>query len=202
MKILCLTVLTLFALTLAGGFLSPAKAQALGRGRGCSVDSVVTNNVNWLKQPLKSGGTNIVNVTAVSNQANRLASYAVGELKITAAPFPSGAGKPFPTGPYTLGGNLTQYFSDRTYGLPNAGMGLSLTQYPFAAQKTDQLGLEMTNTSGTVTFTLNSWGGTKINLNDIRCVQGVLLGYTYGDIESIYVISLTREFRPNGPDIK
>jgi hypothetical protein len=195
--ILCVALVSLFALSLTGAFFSPSKAETPGAPppAPCSVSSVVTDNVNWLRQTPK-GGTNIVRVSAVSDQPNRVASYAEGQVAIVASPFPPAAGKPFPTKGYSLGGTLTQYFSDRKFGL-NSGPGLSLAQYPFAPQKTDQLGIMIADT-GAITLTLISWSGTNINLTGVSCAGGVLYGLTNTNpTQSFYVISLTREFQAN-----
>ena len=201
--ILCLSILTLSALTLAGQSFSPSGRKPLSgvtAPTGCSVASLIMEHVNWLKQKTQ-GGTNVVRVTAASNQKNRVVTYAEGELKITGSPFPSGAGQPPPTGPYTLGGTLIQYFSDRKFTLP-AKTGLSLDQYPFSPQKTDQLGISI-STTGNITLTLKSWGNTNLNLTGVDCASGVLYGLTNTNpSQSLYVISLSKDFQANAPIIK
>lgn len=177
---------------------SIAGAAAAAPSPAC-VANLLAEYVSWLKQP-SPNGTNVVRVTAVSNQKNRLVSYADGTLAITSAPFPAGPGQPAPTGPYTLSGTLTQYFSDRKYGLPTSG--ITIPTYPFSPQKTDQLGLSI-STGGQVVLTLKSYGNKNIDLVGVDCAGGVLYGLTNtAPNQSFYVISLSKETQNNPPIIK
>ena len=170
---------------------------ALAPAPGC-VESMVLDHVAWLQQPSPKGAR-VVRVTIASNQRNGLVSYSEGTLAIDSAPFPPGPGQPA-SNAYTLGGTLTQYCSDRKFGLPSGG-GVSIPTQPFSPQKTDQLGLTMA-TSGKVVFTLKSWGNKTIDLVGVDCAGGVLYGLTdTGRSQSFYVISLRKDTLENQPPV-
>lgn len=171
---------------------------AIAPSPGC-VENLLSEYINWLNQSAPNG-THIVRVTAASNQKNRLVSYSEGTLSITVAPFPSGAGQPKPTGPYTLAGTLTQYFSDRKFGLQNGGIAIPV--YPFSPQKTDQLGLSI-STGGQIVLTLKSYNNKSISLTGVDCAAGVLYGLTNtSPTQSFYVISLSKDTEEKQPQIK
>jgi hypothetical protein len=154
--------------------------------RSCSAAGVIADHVKWLAQ----GSGHVVRATAVSNQRNRLASYAEGELTITGQPFPgSGA-------PTFLGGVLKQYFSDRRFDLPASGAA-SVPRYPFSPTATDSTSLNL-DTNGSITLTLKSWGNTSVRLTDVSCAAGVLHGVTDNTtgIRSFYAISFSKEKKP------
>ena len=151
------------------------------------VVSFLADYVKWLQQT-PTGKTNIVRVAAASNQPNRLVTYAEGTLALNTGAFPPGPGQI-----WALTGTLTQYFSDRKYGLPSSGGGISLAQYPFSPNKTDQLGLD-TDVTGGIKLTLKSYNNTVINLTGVSCSAGVLYGLTNtSPLQSFYVISLSKD---------
>jgi len=175
-----------------------AAVATVATAPGC-VEAMVSEHVNWLQQQAPNG-THVVRVTAASNQRNGLVSYSEGLLTISSAPFPPGPGQP-PSNSYTLAGTLTQYFSDRKFGMPS-GSGISLPTNPFAPQKTDQLGLSI-STSGQVSLTLKSWGNKSVGLTGVDCASGVLYGLTNtGRHQSFYVISLRKDTLENPPPVK
>jgi hypothetical protein len=147
----------------------------------CSAPQLVAQHAQWLGASTQ----NVVRVTAVSNQNNRLASYAEGELSVTGRPIPGAKAVTY------LGGTLEQFFSDRRYGLPQKG-GVEIAQYPFSPRATDRISLSMTS-EGKVSLTLTSWNNAVVPLTDVRCVAGVLYGLAAN--QSLYVISMAREVR-------
>lgn len=168
----------------------PAVAAPPPPPQPCSASALVTEHANWLGQ----GKQNVVRVTAVSNQRNRLASYAEGTLAVTGSPFPKGPGGAG-GGPTILGGTLKQYFSDRAHSTATKG-GVYADSHPFSPSKTDSLGLSLT-TAGAVTLTLKSWGGTNLKLSGVDCAGGVLYGMTETSVPSFYVISPSKEKAAN-----
>ena len=171
---------------------TPRPAAAAPPPQPCSAAALVAEHANWLGQ----GRQNVVRATAVSNQRNRLASYAEGVLAVTGTPFPKGPGGAG-GGPTVLGGTLKQYFSDRTHSAPPAGGGVTVDRHPFSPSKTDALWLSLT-TAGSVTLTLKSWGGTSIKLSGVDCAGGVLYGLTETSVPSFYVISLSKDKTTSG----
>jgi hypothetical protein len=148
------------------------------------VVSFLADYVNWLQQK-PQGKTNIVHVALASNQPNRLVTYSEGTLTLNPGAFPPGPGQVA-----ALTGTLRQYFSDRRF---NTLGGLSLGQYPFAPDKTDQLGLD-TDVTGEIRLTLKSYNNTVINLTSVTCGAGVLSGLTNtSPLQSLYVISLSKD---------
>ena len=183
---------------LDGSTTGAAVAAAGAPAPGC-VEGLVSEHVNWLQQQAPNG-THVVRVTAASNQRNGLVSYSEGVLTIGSSPFPPGPGQPA-SNSYTLAGTLTQYFSDRKFGMPGGG-GISLPTHPFAPQKTDQLGLSI-STGGQVVLTLKSWGNKSVSLTGVDCASGVLYGLTNtGRNQSFYVISLRKDTLENPPPVK
>jgi hypothetical protein len=159
-----------------------AVAAPLSTTADCSATNLIADHINWLKR----GRNKQVLVTAVSNQQNRLVSYAAGYLKLSAEPFP---GEPQQD---ALGGTLKQYFSDRKFALPPKDPSIAVNQHPFSPTMTEQLGLSLSS-AGSIMLTLRSWGNTNINLTGVRCAGGVLYGLTDTTTPSFYVISLTKE---------
>lgn len=148
----------------------------------CWAIGLIADHISWLKR----GRNKQVRVTAVSNQQNRLVSYAAGYLKLSAEPFP---GEPQQD---VLSGTLKQYFSDRKFALPPKDPSIPINQHPFSPTMTDQLGLSISS-SGSIMLTLRSWGNTNINLTGVNCAGGVLYGLTNTPMPSFYVISLSKE---------
>jgi hypothetical protein len=151
----------------------------------CSTTQLISQHVQWLN----AAKQNVVRVTAVSNQNNRLASYAEGELAITGQPFPGAKAVTY------LGGTLEQFFSDRRYGLPSKG-GVEVPQYPFSPKSTDKVSLSVTS-EGSVSLSLKSWNNAVLKLTDVRCAAGVLYGFTdnASGPKSFYLISMARDVR-------
>lgn len=161
-------------------FLTAAAAAA---PPDCSTTNLIGQHVQWLNASRK----NVVRVTTVSNQNNRLVSYAEGELTITGQPFPG------TNAPAYLGGTLEQFFSDRKYGMAEGG-GVAVARHPFSPKATDKISLSI-GSDGTIALSLKSWNNAVIKLSDVRCAAGVLYGFTTNPTgpRSFYVISMTKD---------
>jgi hypothetical protein len=149
----------------------------------CSATQLISQHVQWLG----SAPSHVVRVTAVSNQNNRLASYAEGALTITGRAFPG------TNAPTYLGGTLEQFFSDRKYGLAEGG-GIAIPNHPFSPKMTDKISLSISSDAA-IALTLKSWNNATIKLTDVRCAAGVLYGFTDNPSgpKSFYVISLSKD---------
>ena len=158
----------------------------------CSANQLIAQHVQWLN----ASKQNIVRVTAVSNQNNRLVSYAEGDLTITGQPIPGAKSVTY------LGGTLEQFFSDRRFGLPSNG-GVAVPKYPFSPNATDKISLNVSS-EGAVGLTLKSWNNAVIKLADVGCAAGVLYGFTdnASGPRSFYVISMSREVKRAPVQIK
>lgn len=168
MKTVVLAVLTLTA------------ATALAAPPACSPKQVIAQHVQWLN----GSKNNVVRVTAVSNQNNRVVSYAEGDLTMTGTPFPG------TNAPSYLGGTLNQFFNDRKFDLPRSG-GVSIARYPFSPTSTDKISMNITS-DGAIALALKSWNNSVLNLTDVQCAAGVLYGFTDNSSgpRSFYLISL------------
>ena len=157
----------------------------------CSAKQLISQHVQWL-----SNQKHMVRVTAVSNQNNRLVSYAEGVLTIT------GAGFPGTNAPSYLGGTLEQFFSDRKYGFAEGG-GIAVPQHPFSPKMTDKVSLSISSDAD-IALTLKSWNNSTVKLTDVRCAAGVLYGFTDNPTgpKSFYVISLARDVKSSPAMVK
>ena len=158
----------------------------------CSATQLIDQHVQWLG----AGGRNVVRVTAVSNQNNRLVSYSEGELIITGRSFPG------TNAPTYLGGTLEQFFSDRKYGIAENG-GIAVPRHPFSPKLTDKISLSISSDAA-IALTLKSWNNATLKLTDVRCAAGVLYGFTNNATgpRSLYVISLSKDVRPAAVTLK
>lgn len=157
-------------------------ASSLVAAPACSAPQLIAQHIQWLN----ASTNHSVRVTAVSNQENRLVSYAEGELEITGQPFPGAKKVSY------LGGTLDQYFSDRTYAPPSS-TGVAVARYPFAPKQTDKISLSITS-EASIGLSLKSWGNSVIHLTDVGCAAGVLYGFTdnASGPRSFYLISMSK----------
>ena len=157
-------------------------------GAPCSAKTVIADHAKWLASS-KNGKKHVVRATTVSNQRNRLASYAEGELRISGVPFPG------TNAPTSMHGTLRQYFSDRTHSGAAPKSGVAVDQHPFSPAQTDQLEL-MLSSDGSISVGLKSWGSKVIKLTDISCRDGVVTAVTdTAEPRSVYVISFAKRTR-------
>jgi hypothetical protein len=155
-------------------------ASAAAAPTDCSPTQLIREHVHWLA----AAKNNVVRVAAVSNQNNRLVSFAEGDLTITGQAFPG------TNAPTYLGGTLEQFFSDRKYTLGEGG-GVAVSRFPFSPKATDKISLSIAST-GSISLALKSWNNTVIKLTDVRCSAGLLYGFTDTEPRSLYVISMSK----------
>ena len=169
-----------------------SNASVLAAPPDCSATQLIAQHVQWLGAAKK----NLVRVTAVSNQNNRLVTYAEGDLTIT------GQALPGTNAPTYLGGTLEQFFNDRKFGLAEGG-GIAVPRYPFSPKATDKISLSIA-TDASIGLSLKSWNNTVIKLTDVRCAAGVLYGFTdnASGPRSFYVISLSKVVKATPVNIK
>jgi hypothetical protein len=158
----------------------------------CSASQLIAQHVQWLV----ASKQNVVRVTAVSNQNNRLVSYAEGDLTITGQPFPGTKQVTY------LGGTLEQFFSDRRFGMASNG-GVAVPKYPFSPNATDRISLSLSSEAA-VGLTLKSWNNSVVKLTDVGCAAGVLYGFTdnASGPRSFYVISMSKDVKRAPVQIK
>jgi hypothetical protein len=171
--------------SLATALLSFAVVTSASAAPACSAKDLIAQHLQWLT----ASPQNVVRVTAVSNQNNRLVSYAEGDVTITGQPFAGTKQVSF------LGGTLEQFFSDRRFGMASNG-GVAVPTHPFSPNATDKISLSL-STDAAVGLTLKSWNNAVVKLTDVACAAGVLYGFT-GNVtgpRSFYVISMSKEVR-------
>jgi hypothetical protein len=198
---LLLVAPVLVALLCATRFAGPPSARPPNHSPvgNCSITGVLAQYADWVNLT-PTGGTNVVRVSLTSNQNNRLVSYAEGILEKTSGPFPNGPNNPNAPQGVGLGGTLKQYFSDRKYTFPAGHGSLSLDPHPFSPQHTDQLYLGLYTSTGRITLRLVSWGDTDLILTGVECAGGVLYGFTNTNPSTMFVISLSIDFKATLPN--
>ena len=169
-----------------------ASVETLAAPQDCSAPQLIAEHVKWLN----ASKDHVVRVTAVSNQGNRLVSYAEGELSITAQPFPGSGSTTY------MGGTLEQYFNDRRYAMPAPG-GVAVPRYPFAPKMTDRISLSI-GSEATIGLSLKSWNNTVIKLTHVGCAGRVLYGFTNNSEgpRSFYLISMSKDTAAGAKQIR
>jgi hypothetical protein len=159
-----------------------ASAMSVLAAPACSPSQVIAQHIQWLN----ASKNNVVHVAAVSNQNNRLVSYAEGQLEITGQPFPGAKKVTY------LGGTLEQFFSDRRYALATVGAA-AVPRHPFSPKLTDTISLTISS-EASIGLSLKSWNNAVVALTDVQCAAGVLYGFTNNPTgpRSFYLISMSK----------
>ncbi len=146
--------------------------------------------VQWAQSQANGPGTYGLDVKLVSNQTSQVVSYAEnGFLSF---------GQSWVITKYFIyhdtyfSGNSTQYFNDRRFAL-----GSPFASDPFNPLATDSLGIFLDANTGSVTLTLNSWGGGKLT-GDLHAANGLLYGEVYptSGQPCMVVLSVRQLFQP------
>lgn len=155
-------------------FMKPASVEAqVGSSGTCT--TMIKNYVSWAqKSPNNMVDSHISSLEIKTRDPNARNNFGFGRWGYARLDAKGNS----------LSGSYQEFFSDRKNG-----------RQPFSQKATDWTGVSISPSSG-VTLKLDSWGGTKIKVQDMSCTtDGFIVGRLAGNWNNVVTISLVKTYR-------